>query len=317
MVVFAYLLLCLCWSTTWQAIRLCLLGYPPLIGAAIRFLLATLLLAAVHVLAKRVFRSPKGTAKPAPQELPKPIGRGPHLALCLAGIFNGLGYACIYLAEQTLSGGATAVLCATSPFFSLILARLFGLEPLLISRLAGMLLGFFGVALLFADGLALSQAHFQAMLLAGLAAAILWPLYGVLLKRYVQNVPPLLSTCYFLFYTGLILLLLSLWRREPLSVLRLAPAAAHFGLLYLTVIGSVLAWTLYIWLLQRLDLSVLSALGLVQPLVALGLDLLFHEAQLQPRGYMGAALVMGGMALSMLRSQKGKHPSPSGHDPSV
>ena len=40
MVALAFLLLCLCWSTTWQAIRICLVGYPPLSGAAVRFVLA-------------------------------------------------------------------------------------------------------------------------------------------------------------------------------------------------------------------------------------------------------------------------------------
>ena len=41
-------------------------------------------------------------------------------------MFNGLGYACVYLAEQTLTGGLTAVICASSPLFTLLVARAAG-----------------------------------------------------------------------------------------------------------------------------------------------------------------------------------------------
>ena len=86
-----------------------------------------------------------------------------------AGVVNGLGYACVYVAEQTLTGGTAAVICASSPLFTLLLARLFGLEPLLPQRLLGMAMGLSGVSVLFADGLELGGGHFQAMLLAGIA----------------------------------------------------------------------------------------------------------------------------------------------------
>lgn len=303
MIVLAYLFLCLCWSTTWQAIRLCLQGYPPLLGAALRFLFATALLIVIHLVVssrqrRRTADEPPGHATSATASLI--VGRREHLALVGAGLFNGLGYACVYLAEQTLSGGTTAVLCATSPIFTLILARILGLEALLLRRLAGMAIGLGGIALLFLDGVRLSREHFQAMLLVLCAAAFMWPLYGALLKRYAHELSPLVSTTYFLFYTALILLVLSLLRGEPMPQLATAPWQAHAGLLYLTVIGSVLAWTVFLWLLKRLDLSVVSTIGLLQPLVALGIDLLLHEAQLLPRGYLGAALVVIGMGLSTL-----------------
>src|SRR5262249_42255091 len=153
----------------------------------------------------------------------------------------------------------------------------------------GMAMGLGGVSVLFADGLELGHGHFQSMVLAGLAAAVLWPLYGALLKRSAQQLPPLVTTCYFLFYTAVMLVVLSLLRGEQWPALRAAPWTAHAGLLYLTVVGSVLAWTVYSWLLQRLDLSVLSTIGLIQPVVALAIDLLLGAAQLRLRGYLGAS----------------------------
>lgn len=308
MIVIAFLVLCLCWSTTWQAIRMCLEGYPPLLGAALRFALATGLLAsAVLVQGALRARRERGSWQGMLGPLGLRGGRGQHLAIAAAGVVNGLGYACVYLAEQKLSGGTTAVICASSPLFTLLIARLMRLEPVVPGRLLGTMLGLFGVFALFADGEQLGRGHLYAMLLAMCAAAVLWPLYGALLKRYAQDVPPLLSTSYFLLYTALSLAVLSLWRAEPMlsvALLRAAPPAAHAGLLYLALVGSVLAWTVYVWLLQRMDLSVLSTLGLIQPVLALAIDLLAGEAQLRLRGYIGATLVVLGMGLSVLASSR-------------
>lgn len=292
MLALAYAFLCLVWSTTWQAIRICLLGYPPFFGAALRFLLATVLIGVLCILARLRRGEPlSGLWLP----------RGQHLGILAAGLLNGLGYGCIYVAEQTLSGGTTAIVCASSPLFTLLAARLLGIEPLRIQRLLGLAIGVCGVGAIFWDGLRGSRDQFQAMLLAGVAAALIWPLYGALLKRYANGVSALLSTTYFLFYTAIILFALSLGQHESPARFLSAPLAAHLAFAYLTVVGSVLAWSIYLWLLQRLDLSVLSALGLVQPLLALALDLALRETQLQPRGYVGAALVLIGMALSTQR----------------
>jgi drug/metabolite transporter (DMT)-like permease len=54
----------------------------------------------------------------------------------------------------------------------------------------------------------------------------------------------------------------------------------------------------YLWLLQRLDLTVLATLGLIQPVLALVIDLVTDNAQLQGRGYLGTGLVLLGMGLS-------------------
>ena len=101
-------------------------------------------------------------------------------------------------------------------------------------------------------------------------------------KRYATGISALVSTTYFLFYTAVVLFVLSISRHESMTRFLAAPASAHLAFIYLAVVGSVLAWTIYLWLLQRLDLSVLSTLGLVQPLLALALDLALRETQLQP-----------------------------------
>lgn len=231
-----------------------------------------------------------------------PGGRVQHLALAAAGIVNGLGYACIYRAEQTLSGGTTAIICASSPLFTLIAARIAGLEQLIARRIAGMVLGLGGMAVVFSDGITVGNGRFQAMLLAGTASALLWPLYGALLKRYAGNLSPLITTIYFLFYSALTLFVLAGLFTEQQPAFSTIPLRAHLALAYLVVIGSVVAWTVFLWLLKRLDLSVVSALGLINPLIALAFDHVLQDAQLGTRGYIGALLVLAGMGLSTVGS---------------
>ena len=125
-------------------------------GASLRFLIAAALLLVVV------------RARKLPLRLPG--GRPQHLALLIAGIVNGLGYACVYLAELKLSGGTTAIICASSPLFTLIVARMFGLEPLLLRRLLGMSIGLGGMAALFWEGQTLGDGQIRAMLFALVAA---------------------------------------------------------------------------------------------------------------------------------------------------
>lgn len=301
MLALAYVFCCLVWSTTWQAIRVCLLGYPPFFGAALRFLCATLIMGVACVLVQR--RRGHGLASLFPD-------RRAHLGILAAGLLNGLGYGCIYSAEQTLSGGTTAIVCAASPLFTLLAARVLGVEPLRWHRLFGLAIGVCGVGAIFWDGLRTGRDQFQAMLLAGMASVLIWPLYGALLKRYASGLPTLISTTYFLLYTSLILFVLSVSRGESFTRFLSAPFKVHLAFAYLTIVGSVLAWSIYIWLLRRLDLSVLSTLGLVQPLLSLALDVFLREAQLQPRGYVGAALVLIGMTLTTQRIARAPRAAP-------
>ncbi|MCS6912857.1 MAG: EamA family transporter [Myxococcales bacterium] len=282
-----FLVLCACWSTTWYAIRLCLTGYPPLLGAGLRFLLATVLLGGISLLWRRACTFPRGS--------------GRHGALALSGLANGLGYACVYLAERTISGGTAAVIAASSPFFTALVARLFGLEPLVARRLLGVLIGFAGVTLMMADGWEQGTGHVGAMLLVVVASAVLWPLYGALLKRHAHTFNPLAGCTFFLGYTALTLLLLSLLGGERLPPLVQVPLVAHLGLFYLVIVGSVIAWTVYLWLLQRLDLTLLATMALIQPVLALGVDWLARDTQLRPEGYLGALLVLAGVGLAALK----------------
>jgi drug/metabolite transporter (DMT)-like permease len=81
------------------------------------------------------------------------------------------------------------------------------------------------------------------------------------------------------------------------------PAAPTAALLYLAVLGSVVAFLVYFWLLQKTSLLLTSTLVFVYPLVALVTDALFEREGLTARAYIGAAITLSGLATSLRRAR--------------
>src|ERR1044071_8370585 len=102
-----FLLLCCIWGSTWMFIKLGLRDLPPLSFAAARFLLATLILAAM--VAARRSRLPRGRE---------------WLLLAQTGVLTcGINSGCVFWGEQRISSGLTALLQATIPVFGMLLAH--------------------------------------------------------------------------------------------------------------------------------------------------------------------------------------------------
>ena len=109
-----------------------------------------------------------------------------------------------------------------------------------------------------------------------------------------------MSTTIFLAVTAVVLGGVALGTRT--TVPWPPPVAPTVALLYLAVVGSVGAFLLYFWLLGRTGLQVTSTLVFVFPLIAMITDALFErELPLTARAYAGAAITLGGLAVSLRR----------------
>ena len=285
-----FALLCLIWSTTWSAIRICEQGFSPLWAAALRFVLSALILVAV---------ARKGS------------GANPRIAwwiLPLAGLVNALSYGLIFIAERELTGGTTAVLVATNPFFMLGAAVAFGYERASVRKVVGLLVGFAGVFVMVGAGLSSGRTMVIAMLQVLFAAAVLWPTYTVLMRRAGDSGwKPLQIAARFILWTAVFLVAgAALIEGKPQVVLT-GPAVG--ALLYLALIGTVLAWTLYTHLLSRLSMTVLSTMTFIQPAGALGIDWLLGERAPGHATQLGAALILVGVTLSAVGRQAGRRPA--------
>ncbi|MEJ7601473.1 MAG: DMT family transporter [Kofleriaceae bacterium] len=280
-VVAAYLACALIWGTTWYAIRLCIADYPTLAAVALRFVIAAAILLPI-----------------AARFRPWPRGRA-WLYLAAAGVLDAAAYFLVYLGEERVSGAIAAVLYGTQPLILALLLTVARIERITRRHLIGAAVSLTGVAVLFLDQLDLSL-HQAIGVLMVIGSVVVATGYSMIMKQHSGGVHRVVSTAVFLAVTAVTLGIVALIAHEPIPWP--PPPAATAALLYLSIVGSVAAFLLYFYLLGRTNLLVTSTLVFVFPLVALLTDALFErELPLTPRTVLGAAITLGGLAVSLRR----------------
>jgi drug/metabolite transporter (DMT)-like permease len=280
-----FLLLCCIWGSTWMFIKLGLRDLPPISFAAVRFLLATVILSAVA--AARRSRLPRGRE---------------WLMLAQTGVLAfGLNYGLLFWGEQHISSGLAALLQATIPVFGMLLAHPYlpG-ERLNARKLAGALLGVAGVGVIFSHQLGTegSMALWGSAAVVAGAVFVAWA--NVLVKAKGARLDAsVLSAgqmaCGFVALAAVALVL----EGDP-RALRWTPLAV-VCLLYLTLVGSVAAFLLFYWLVRHVDVTKTMLIALVTPLAAVLLGVVALGEELSWRTVAGGLVIMSGVALVVLR----------------
>ncbi len=280
-VVAAYLACALIWGTTWFAIRVSIAAYPTYVALALRFALASAILLPLALRAR-----------------PWPRGRVWGW-LVLSGVLDALGYLLVYLGEERIPGALAAVVYGTQPLILALLLTAVRIERLTRRHVIGAVISLAGVIVLFLDRLDVSP-HQAAGVVLVLGSVLTATLYSMIMKQKAAGQNGLISTTIFLTVTAIVLGVIALVAHDPIPwPLPLRPTLA---LVYLAVIGSVTAFLLFFWLLARTSLVVTSTLVFVFPLVAIATDALFeHDLPLSARAYLGAAITLTGLAVSLLR----------------
>src|SRR5882724_236792 len=284
-----WLLLCCIWGSTWLFIKLGLRDLPPLTFAGIRFVIAAIILFAL-ILARRV---------------PLPNKKRDWILLAVTGVMSfSLNYGLVFWGEQYISSGLAALLQSTLPAFGLIIAHFYlpG-ERMTLPRIAGVLLGVVGVGVIFSNQLQVSGPR----ALWGSAALVLSAFYAayanVLVKTYGLNLQPsVLAAGQMLF--GLIPLLLIGIPLEGNPLKFHWTPIAVISLLYLAVVGTVIAFLLYYWLMHNMDVTKTMLIALVTPVVAVILGMLVLKEELHWRTLIGGAMIMSGIALIVARKSR-------------
>ena len=262
-------------------------GYPPFAGAAIRFVVAVGVLAVLAWL---------GWA-----------GRGPAARqrwwVAGAGVMCGLGYGLVYAGETRISGGLAAVVFATLPLMTAVATFLAGVERPRPAFLAGSVVALAGIAVIYGDrmGTSTNQATGVAMVFGSVCVCAV---YNLILKRHASGTDPLATNIPFLGAAAVTLAVFALlYERLPPPW----PPAARptLALLYLAIFGSVVTFALYFYLLRRMSLTAVSTLLFLEPVIALLIDAAWErEIRLGLRAYAGAAVTLGGVAVSVLVRSK-------------
>jgi len=291
-----WLILCCIWGSTWLFIKLGLRDLPPLTFAGIRFVIAASIIFTM-ILVRRV---------------PLPNKSRDWIFLAITGILSfSLNYGLVFWGEQYISSGLAALLQSMLPLFGLIIAHFYlpG-ERMTVPRIAGVMLGVFGVAVIFSNQLQASGPRAlwgsAALVLSAFCAAYA----NVLVKTYGLNLQPsVLAAGQMLF--GLIPLLLIGIPLEgnPLNY-HWTPIAV-LSLFYLAIVGTVIAFLLYYWLIHNMDVTKTMLIALVTPVAAVVLGMLVLKEEMHWRTLIGGAMIISGLGLIVLRTRKQKTLAPN------
>ncbi len=274
----AFALCCSIWGSTFLFIRMSNDTLPALWGAALRLGIATVLFALLALLLRRPW--------PARHALP---------ATLLYGAVNfGVSLPLLYWGEQRVPSGLASVMYATIPLTTALFARAMGMEPLRPRILIAAVIAIGGVALLFSSRLGgdMDLAHLIVVALAATSAGM----SGVLLKR-APHTDPFTTNVWAHGIGSLLCMLVSLALHETPA---LPQGDGWWPLAYLSVVGSIGAFTTFTWLIRRWPVTRMSFSAVIIPLVALVLGIgVLHERP-GTTAFIGAAIVLGAVLVGLL-----------------
>lgn len=269
-----------------MAIKIGLYDAPPFWSVALRFLLAVSILLVINLVTGQNY----------------PQGWRNKCRVAWPGIFTYFGsYTFTYLGSQYITSAMASILFAVFPFLVILLMTfMLKSERITARAVAGVVLGFAGVVLIFAEPLDYSSnAAFGMlmMILSPLAAAM----GTVSIKSFLkdEDVFPMVTLQMAL---GAVLLTITAVLMEDISLFK-ATTASIGALIFLATFGSVISFTSYYWLLKRLPILTMSMVALITPIVAMSLGYFILDEILTTQDYAGAVLVLAGVATMNLKAK--------------
>jgi len=237
---FVFLLLGGIWGSTWMFIKVGLADVPPFAFVAARFMIATVVLGGIIAL----------------RRIPLPRTRREWAIILLTGAL-GIGgcYGLVYWAELHIPSGLASVLSTTIPLFGLVFGHVLLKDDRITARkLAGVLLALGGVTLIFSGQLSASGAMAAWGTLAMLGSASSSALATVVVKRSVTHLSPVVLSAGQILVGTILLTTVALAREGNPIAVRWTPRALG-ALAYLAIVGTVIAFTLFYWLVRRIPVS--------------------------------------------------------------
>jgi drug/metabolite transporter (DMT)-like permease len=276
-----YALCCAIWGSTWAVIKVGLADVPPLRFAAVRMLLAC------SVLTPLLWRERKRWPN-----------RREWRDIALIGFAQiGVSYGCIFVAEQRLSSGLTAVLFATFPVWTGLLAH-FALpdEPLTPLRLGAALLALGGAVVVESPTLGSWRAAASPIALLPLAGALSSAFGNVWLKKRIGHVSGPVNLWGQTLVGGGVLLVASLAAEHGAALVWTPRAVA--ALAYLTLFGTVATFLALFWLIPRVSMVAVGVIPIVDTLFAVCLGIGLLGEPMTSLIAIGAVLILGAALLS-------------------
>lgn len=285
-----FLIPSLIWGSTWYVIKFQIGDTDPLFSVGYRFILAGGVLLAYSKLAKLNLRF---TAKN-------------HFFIALQGVcLFGINYWLVYMSERQLTSGLVAVIFSGLIFMNVFLNALILKAPVRKNVMAGGVVGILGIALIFKDELTVfnfSDQNFVAFLMA--IGSVTLASAGNILSAYNQKlkIPVIQSNAFGMLYGAIIVTSIALISGKSFSIdLNFSYIAS---LAYLSLFGSVIAFTTYLNLLGKIGPDKAGYISLVMPVIALFLSTILEGYQWTLYGFVGLSLILAGIFMALRQQRK-------------
>jgi drug/metabolite transporter (DMT)-like permease len=269
------------WGSTYLAIRFAIEDLPPFLMAGIRFVVAGGLMYA--------FLRLRGTPNPTRKEW----GAAAIVGLLLLAGGNGL----VSFAEQYVASGLAALSVATVPIFAALFAGIWKRWPTEREWL-GLGIGFVGVILLNLQGDMRANPLGAAALIFATAS---WA-FGSVWSRYLPMPKGPMASAAEMLAGGAVLLVLGLANGE--HIIAMPGPRSLFALIYLIIFGSIVAFTAYSFLLQRVRPSLATSYAYVNPVVAIALGIGLAGEQVTLLELIALPIILAGVAIVVLAKSR-------------
>ena len=280
----------LVWGSTYLAIRYAVETIPPFLMAGTRFLISGAIL--------YLWTRSRGEARPV---------RANWRAAAIIGFFLLVGgNGGVVWAEQRVPSGLTALLVASVPLWVVLLEWAGGAQRPTGRVWLGIAIGFVGLGILVGPSEVLGGNSVDGWGAAALVgASVTWAIGSVASRRVDLPRSPLLGTGMEMLTGGAMMLLVGLaageWRDLDLAAVS---RESWIGLAYLTIVGSLVGFTAYIWLLHNVEMAHASTYAYVNPVVAVFLGWAIAGEPLSARVLVAAAVIVAGVVFISTGKQR-------------
>ncbi len=278
------------WGTTFLGIRIGIETIPPFLLAGIRNLISGFIIFFYLLFQQKL--------EPVN---PRQFLRAFILSIMMIVLANGL----TTYSEKYITSGLASLISTLSPFFVLILNLLLGNEKLSIKTTLGILLGMFGIFLIYQNSLSdLLNPEYRQGVFAILIAVLMWAIGTIITKKGSENsLTMLMNVCVQMIIAGIILTTIQFILTPTISTENWSLRSV-LAMIYLAVFGSVVGYVAYSYLITQMSSTKVSVLSYVNVVVALFLGWLILDEIITSRIIMAASLIIGGVFIVNYKKAK-------------
>ena len=289
------LIMYIAWGTTWVGIAYTVETMPPLISMAFRFFVASSVLALVLSL-----RNGFSVLKLTNSQL--------KTSAILGTFMLAIGMGTATSGTKVVPIGVGSLVVASMPIWTSLIRFLAKDRPSK-KTVIGLIIGFIGISLIMLPGQTEARPgstgeNVLFWMLIIMVGSISWAFTSFKSKTMDTPQNAFVLSAYEMFFAGLTLLIVGLLFGESVNDFINASATSYAGWVYLILVGSLLGFSTYVWLLDHAPISLVSTYAYVNPIVAVTLGILLFDEKLSINVLIGGAIVLAAVALVLRTESK-------------